>query len=76
MCADTKTLRVDRAVRLGSLGAALSQPEHLCENGAALSGQRAEGGEKGRRQACLQRVKKTLLKELQYHEVTVKNQCM
>lgn len=44
MCADTKTLRVDRPSDWEARGQPLSQSEHLGESAAALSGQRAEVG--------------------------------
>lgn len=56
MCADTKTLRVDRAEGLGSPGAATVSIR------ASLRECKEQKGAKKRGQTCLQRVKKTLLK--------------
>lgn len=73
MCADAKTLRVDRGERLGSLGAAaVSVRASLRE---CCSTQRAKSRRGQKKERGLQKVKKTLMKELPYHWVTVKNQC-
>lgn len=77
MCADAKTLSVDRGERLGSLGAAaVSVRASLRECCSTQRAKSRRGQKKRKKERGLQKVKKTLMKELRYHWVTVKNQCM
>lgn len=76
MCADTKTLGVDRPERLGSPGAAAVSVESISVRVLQHSvGKEQKGGEE-ERTSLLTKRKKELLKELQQHRVTVKHQCM
>lgn len=73
MRADTKTLRVDRAERLGSLGGRCCLSESISARVLQHSAGKEQKRVKKRGQACLQWVKKTLLKDMQ--GVAVKDPC-